>query len=86
MHPASITEVDDVKVSSIHRQTVVARITCAIKQPTGRKFHPTQPPLGPVGSWDGLEAGQGVKIGHRATWFGGAILKYNDATNMALKV
>ena len=30
-------------------------ITCGIRQPTGRKFHPTQPPVGPVGSWDGLD-------------------------------
>jgi hypothetical protein len=35
------------------------------------KFHPTQPPMGPVGSWDGLEVVQGVQLGHRATWFGG---------------
>ena len=27
--------------------------------------------MGPVGSWDGLEAVQGVQVGHRATWFGG---------------
>ena len=37
----------------------------------GAKFHPTQPPVGPVGSWDGLEVVQGVQLGHRATWFGG---------------
>jgi hypothetical protein len=27
--------------------------------------------MGPVGSWDGLEVVQGVRLGHRATWFGG---------------
>ena len=37
----------------------------------GAKFHPTQPPVGPVGSWDGLGVVQGVQLGHRATWFGG---------------
>jgi hypothetical protein len=46
-------------------------ITCGIRQPTGRKFHPIQPPVGPVGSWDGLEVVRGVQLGHRATWFGG---------------
>jgi hypothetical protein len=28
-----------------------------------RKFHPTQPPMCPVGSWDGLEVVQGVQVG-----------------------
>jgi hypothetical protein len=38
-----------------------------------RKFHPTQSQshLGPVGSWDGLGGGPGVRLGHWATWFGG---------------
>jgi len=53
------------------QNTLVQRITCGIRQPTGRKFHPIQPPVGPVGSWDGLEVVQGVQLGHRATWFGG---------------
>jgi hypothetical protein len=45
--------------------------SCAIRGRTGAKFHPAQPPMGPVGSWDGLEVVQGVQLGHRATWFGG---------------
>jgi hypothetical protein len=47
--------------------------SCANSEQGGQraKFHPTQPPMGPVGSWDGLEAVQGVQLGHRATWFGG---------------
>jgi hypothetical protein len=44
--------------------------TCAIRQATGRKLHPTQPPLGSVGSWVELEVVQGVQVGHRANWFG----------------
>jgi hypothetical protein len=53
------------------RAVSAAAITYAIREATGRKFHPTQPPVGPVGSWDGLEVAQGVQLGHRATWFGG---------------
>jgi hypothetical protein len=36
-----------------------------------RKFRRTQPTMGPVDSWDGLEVIQGVQVGHKAAWFGG---------------
>jgi hypothetical protein len=45
--------------------------SCATRGRTGAKFYPTQPTLGPVSSWDGLEVVQGVQVGHRAAWFGG---------------
>jgi hypothetical protein len=50
---------------------MTAVTSCAIRGRTGAKFYPTQPPMGPVGSWDGLEVVHGVQLGHRATWFGG---------------
>jgi hypothetical protein len=47
-----------------------AVITYAIRAATGRKFCPTQPPLGLGRRWGGLEVVGGAQLGTWATWLG----------------
>jgi hypothetical protein len=47
------------------------KTSCA-KRDQRAKFHPTQPPMGPVGSWDGLEVVQGVQLG----WSQGHLVRW----------